>query len=158
MAHTIIAFYRLFTRWIRQNIPEDLQNVELFSHVLTPTVSAHARGAKPSCGNHLRVRWDQRSSELGSSAATDSHQLLHWVLGPARREAPHEDGEPDSKLHAPGEPAARHHLLSHRHRSARLRHGESHVCQSVHSGRWAMGVYVQEKLLDLVNEDQFPVR
>lgn len=41
ITHTMIALYWLFTRWIRQKSPEDWQNIELFSHVLTPTVSAH---------------------------------------------------------------------------------------------------------------------
>lgn len=98
-------------------------------------VFPQTRGNEPSCSIDLSVRGNQRSSELGSSSAGDGHKLLHRVLRLAQGRAPHYHSGPNEKLHAPQRPPTRYHLLGHRYCPICLRHGESHVCQSVHSGR-----------------------
>lgn len=52
-----------------------LSTVLVIDIVISPV--SFYRGAEPSCGNGLRVRANQCSSELGSTSARNSHKLLH---------------------------------------------------------------------------------
>lgn len=97
-----------------------------------------SRGGEPICSDSLWVWGNQRPGELGSSSARGGSELLHRVLGPAQRRAPHGHGGPDAELNPADRPPTRHHVPGHSDRSVRVGKEEVDVCQNVHSRGWVL--------------------
>ena len=108
-----------------------------FSYAFSPFHSLMFRVIGSSCGLRVGLRPSPDPRQLGAPAAGARPGVQGGVRSASRRTRTHRGGGRPPRLRCAGGAGARHSVSGDRQRAARLRRGESHVCQGLHSGRSA---------------------